>query len=113
MSFRHRMLLALILLGAAPSAVLVAGWAATLLRFNPARSSQAALEPVGRTGKELLGALDTPRPGPIEHRALHEHVRELNKALSLSRSGLAYSRYRAGRPGPPPARAGGGAAVRP
>ena len=95
MSFRHRILLALILLGAAPSAVLVAGWAATLLRFNPARSSQAALEPVGRTGKELLRALDTTRLGPIEHRALHEHVRELNKALSLSRSGLAYSRYRA------------------
>jgi signal transduction histidine kinase len=95
MSFRHRILLALILLGAAPSAVLVAGWAATLLRFNPARSSQAALEPVRATGKELLRALDTTRLDPVEHRALHAHVRELNKALSLSRSGLAYSRYRA------------------
>src|ERR1041385_2179111 len=95
MSFRHRILLALILLGAAPSAVLVAGWAATLLRFNPARSSQAALEPVRATGRALLRALDTPRLDPVEHRALHAHVRELNKALSLSRSGLAYSRYRA------------------
>src|ERR1051325_4315618 len=95
MSFRHRILLALILLGAAPSAWLAAGWAAPLLRFNPARSSQAALEPVRATGKELLRALDTTRLDPVEHRALHAHVRELNKALSLSRSGLAYSRYRA------------------
>src|ERR1041385_5633454 len=95
MSFRHRILLALILLGAAPSAVLVAGWAATLLRVNPARSSQAALEPVRATGRELLRALDTTRLDPVEHRALHAPVRELNKALSLSRSGLAYSRYRA------------------
>src|SRR5689334_4768600 len=90
MSFRHRILLALLLLGAAPSAVLVAGWAATLLRFNPARSSQAALEPVGRTGRELLKVLDTTRLDPVEHRALHAHTRELNNALNRSRSGLAY-----------------------
>jgi len=95
MSFRHRILLALLLLGAAPSAVLVAGWAATLLRFNPARSSQAALEPVRATGRELLKVLDTTRLDPGEHRALHAHTRALNNALSLSRSGLAYSRYRA------------------
>src|ERR1041385_9442993 len=94
MSFRHRILLALILLGGGAAAVLVAGWAAPLLRSTPARSSQAALEPVRATGRELLRALDTTRLDPVEHRALHAHVRELNKALSLSRSGLAYSRYR-------------------
>jgi signal transduction histidine kinase len=95
MSFRHRILLALVLLGAVPSAVAVAGWALTLLRFNPARSSQVALAPVRNSARELLRVLDTTRLAPAEHRALHDHVDSLNKSLNLSRRGFFYSRYRA------------------
>ncbi len=94
LSFRNRILLALLLLGAVPSAFLVAGWAATLLRFNPARSSQRVLEPVRETGRELLGVLDTTRLSQAELRALHAHTRALNSALTLSTRGFWYQRYK-------------------
>ena len=99
MSFRHRILLALVLLGAVPSAVAVAGWSLTLLRFNPARTSQVALAPVRNSARELLRALDTTRLDSTEHRALREHVEALNGALNLSQRGFFYSRYRAGAMG--------------
>jgi signal transduction histidine kinase len=94
LSFRHRILLALLLLGAVPSAFLIAGWAATLLRFNPATTSQVALEPIRTSGRALLQVLDTTRMGPAEHRALHAHMKALNSALTLSQRGVAYSKYK-------------------
>ena len=92
-SFRNRILLALLLLGAVPSAFLSAGLVVTLLKFNPARATQAALQPVRKSGKALLDALDTTKLSPPEHRALQEHVDSLNRMLSLSRRGFFYSRY--------------------
>jgi signal transduction histidine kinase len=92
--FRHRILLALLLLGAVPSAFMVAGWAVTLLRFNPARSSLFVLEPIKKTGSNLLAVLDTTRMSPVEHQALHKHVEALNRALNTSRKGFFYNRYK-------------------
>jgi signal transduction histidine kinase len=96
LSFRSRILLALLLLGAVPSAFLSAGLVVTLLRFNPARATQAALEPVRSSGKALLDVLDTLRLNPREHRALHDHVGALNRAITFSRRGFFYSRYKTG-----------------
>ncbi|MGH7559791.1 MAG: sensor histidine kinase [Gemmatimonadales bacterium] len=95
LSFRHRLLIALLLLGALPSSVLIVGWAATLLRYNPARASQAALEPVRSSGRQLLRVLDTARLSRPEQRALHSHVDSLNAALTTSRRALFFARYRA------------------
>ena len=67
-SFRQRILLVLLLLGAVPAALLGGGLVATLLGINPARSSRAALEPVKTSGRELLRVLDTTRMSPAEHR---------------------------------------------
>jgi two-component system nitrogen regulation sensor histidine kinase NtrY len=92
--FRHRILLTLLLLGALPSAVLVAGWAATLLRFNPAKTSQAALKPVLETGRGLLRVLDTTRMSPAEHRALHAHVKAIEDGYTYSVQGFNYSRLK-------------------
>jgi signal transduction histidine kinase len=92
--FRHRVLLAVLLLGALPSAVLMAGWAWTLLRFNPARASQIALEPVRSSALGLLRALDTTRLSPAEDRALRAHVDSLNVALTRSHQAFAFGRYR-------------------
>jgi signal transduction histidine kinase len=105
-SFRNRILLALLLLGAVPSAFLGAGWVYTLLRVNPARSSQAALEPVRISGLNLLLALDSLRLDSLQRngvhqldslqrRAFNEHVRALNTSLQKSNAGFYYSRYRA------------------
>lgn len=93
--FRHRILLTLLLLGALPSAFLVLGWAATILRFNPARTSQIALGPVLDSGRELYRVLDTTRMSPAEHRALHAHIRELNRSVTVSSRAFLYSRWKA------------------
>jgi signal transduction histidine kinase len=94
--FRHRILLSLLLLGAVPSALLVVGWAVTLLRTNPARASQVAFRPVRESGRDLLRVLDTTRMGLDEHRALHAHVKALENAIISSQTGFAYSRYKTG-----------------
>ena len=93
-SFRQRILLVLLLLGAVPSAFLGGGWALTLLRFNPVRSSQASLEPVKTTGRELVRAIDTTRLSPTEQRALHSHVRALEGLLVRTQRGFFYARYK-------------------
>lgn len=92
-SFRHRILLALLLLGAVPSSILIAGWARTLLRNNPARASQLALEPVRLSGRALLGVLDTTRLAPAELAALRNHTDALNEALRSSQRALVIGRY--------------------
>lgn len=92
--FRHRILLSLLLLGAVPSALLVGGWAATLLNSNPARASRAALQPVSETGRDLLRALDTTRMSLEEHRALHAHVKALESSIISSETGFAYSKLK-------------------
>ena len=94
--FRHRILLSLLLLGAVPSALLVAGLAIVLLRTNPARASQEALRPVRESGRELLRVLDTTRMGLDEHRALHAHVKALESAIIGSQQGFEYSRLKTG-----------------
>ena len=106
LGFRNRILLALLLLGAVPSAILSVGWVSTLLQFNPARSSRAVLDTVRVTGQHLLETLDStrlraePAPGPArftprESLALDEHVKAINVALIRSESGFHYARLRA------------------
>ncbi len=88
-SFRQRILLVLMLLGAVPAALLGGGWAVTLLRINPARHSRAALEPVGTSGRELIRAFDTTRMGAAELRAFQARVQALEKQLTLSQIAVA------------------------
>ncbi len=107
LAFRNRILLALLLLGAAPSAILSAGWVWSLLQYNPARSSRFVLDTVRVTGQTLLETLDSTRlashlaPGepvpftPRESLALDEHVKAINLALIRSESGFHYARLRA------------------
>ena len=106
LAFRNRILLALLLLGALPSAILSAGWVWSLLQYNPARSSRFVLDTVRVTGQNLLETLDstrlqgapTPGPGhftPRESVALNEHVKAINVALIRSESGFHYARLRA------------------
>ena len=105
-SFRNRILLALLLLGAVPSAILSAGWVLTLLRVNPARSSEVALSPVRESGLKVLFAFDSVRLDSLrrsgtavldslQRGALDTHTAAINRALSLSRRGFFYSRYKA------------------
>src|SRR5206468_11085383 len=93
-SFRNRILLALLLLGALPTSVILVGWAYTLLRNNPAKASQAALQPVRTSGRKLLEVLDTAALSPVEREALRTHRDVLNLALARSQRAVAFNRYR-------------------
>ncbi|HJS47775.1 MAG TPA: HAMP domain-containing sensor histidine kinase [Gemmatimonadales bacterium] len=93
LSFRHRILLVIVLVGAVPTAIAVVGWAVTLKVGNPARASRAAIEQLGSSGRTLLDALDTTRLTPGGRAALDAHAGELSEALSLSRQADAYARY--------------------
>ncbi len=92
LSFRSRITLALLLLGA-PSAGAVLAWAYSVLSGNPARAAQAALQPVARTGRRLLEAVDTTTLGPGALEALNEHRDALREQLRLTRSAVEYKRF--------------------
>ena len=86
-SFRQRILLVLLLLGAVPAALLGGGLVATLLRINPARSSRAASSP----SKPAVVSCSGPRHHPDESgraSALHAHIRALEGSLIRSQQGF-------------------------
>lgn len=95
-TFRQRILLVLIALGAVPTAVVILGWALTLRTNNPAVAARAALENVATSGRALIETVDTVRLRPAERRALAEHAEELNRALGRTQAAEAYSRYYSG-----------------
>jgi signal transduction histidine kinase len=71
----------------------VLAWGYSVLSGNPARAAQAALQPVARTGRRLLEAVDTTAltPGALE--ALNEHRDALREQLRLTRSAVEYKRF--------------------
>ncbi len=86
-SFRNRILLALILLGVLPTSLGIVALAVSLRRNNTPRAVSAALAPVAKTGRELLQVIDTTGLSAIERRALRTHADSLNR--SMGRTGFA------------------------
>ena len=93
LAFRNRILLVLILLGAVPGTILTTGWVITVVRYNPARSSRAALEPIRASGQTLLETLNSVVLPEAAAEAVSAHVDSINKSLILSQRGYYYSRY--------------------
>jgi signal transduction histidine kinase len=91
--FRHRILLVLFALGTIPTAVAILGWALTVRATGPGGQSRAALDELGASGRVLIETLDTTRMTVNERRALAEHTRELNSALSRIQRAEASSRF--------------------
>jgi signal transduction histidine kinase len=92
LTFRSRITLALLVLGA-PSAGAVFAWAYSALNSNPAKVAQAALQPVGRTGRRLLEAIDTTAMSPDALEALRDHRDVLREQLRVTRSAVTYKRF--------------------
>lgn len=92
-SFRNRILLALLLLGAVPTSIGIIGLAEILRRSTPV-AGRATLEEMGTSGRALLAVIDTSRLEPTERSALQIHLQQLNRALSLARGAAAYSEAR-------------------
>jgi signal transduction histidine kinase len=93
LSFRGRILLILICLGALPTAVAVLGWGLTLRASGPTVGPRQALEEVGSTGRALLQTLDTTRLTPEERGALTRHAATLNAALGRFQRAETFGRY--------------------
>jgi signal transduction histidine kinase len=94
LSFRKRILLALLLLGALPASLAVLGWVVSLRNSNPAVAGRTAIEDIGASGRDLLRALDSTRLTDPELEALREHTGTLNQALGRSQRAEAFSRMK-------------------
>jgi signal transduction histidine kinase len=94
LSFRKRILLALLLLGALPASLAVLGWVVSLRSSNPAVAGRSAIEDIGASGRDLLRALDSTRLTEPELEALREHTGTLNQALGRSQRAEAFSRMK-------------------
>jgi len=92
-SFRNRILLALVILGAAPTTLGILGLAESLRR-NTAVAGSGTMEELGSSGRALLASIDTTRLEPTERSALQVHLVQLNRALSLARGAVPYSKAR-------------------
>jgi signal transduction histidine kinase len=93
LSFRQRILLTLILLGAVPTAVAILGWALTVRSTTPAAGALRAMEDVGASGRILLQTLDSTRLQPAERHALSDHAAKLNRALGQLQRVNTFGRY--------------------
>lgn len=92
-SFRNRILLALVLLGAAPTTLGIFGLV-EMLRRSTAVAGRAQMEELGSSGRILLAEMDTTRLTAAEREVLQTHLGQLNRALSLARSAVPYSEAR-------------------
>ena len=95
LSFRKRILTALLLLGALPASLAFVGWVWTIRTNNPAVAGRAAFEELGATGRDLLRVLDTTGLTPPELEVLRDHTSTLNAALARSQRAEAFSRMKA------------------
>jgi signal transduction histidine kinase len=93
LSFRNRILLALIALGAVPTAAALVALALVVRSANPATATRVAIEQVARTGRTLVETVDSTRLGPAERRALAAHAQELNDALRRVQRAETYASY--------------------
>lgn len=96
LSFRHRILLVLIVLGTVPTTAALIGWALTLRANDPVAAGRGAIERVGESGRGLLEALDTTRLRRAEREAFRHHIAELNEALSRVQQASTYTRIYSG-----------------
>lgn len=93
LTFRQRILLIIVLVGAVPTAIAIVGWAMTLKVGNPAAATRAAIEQIGGSGRTFLATVDTTRLTPAERAALDAHAEQLSEALVRSRQADTYARY--------------------
>jgi len=93
LTFRQRILWALLALGVLPTSAVLVSWALTLQNGSTAEAMQSAVAESGQSGRVLLQTLDTTRLSRAERKALADHAVALNNVLSRAQQISAYSRY--------------------
>jgi signal transduction histidine kinase len=93
LSFRKRILLAMLVFGVLPTVVGIIGWAYYFRNQTPAIAGRLAFEEVGTTGRHLLRTLDTTRLSEEEREVLREHAVVLNRNLRLAQRAEPFSEF--------------------
>ena len=93
LTFRQRILWALLALGVLPTSAVLVSWALTLQNSSTAEAMRTAVAESGNTGRVLVETLDTTKLTLPERRALAAHTASLSAVLTRAQQVSAYSRY--------------------
>ncbi|MBW8772449.1 MAG: HAMP domain-containing histidine kinase [Gemmatimonadetes bacterium] len=93
LTFRQRILWALLALGVLPTSAVLVSWALTLQNGSTAEAMRTAVDSSGTTGRALIETLDTSRLSGAERRALAVHKAALSAVLTRAQQVTSYSKY--------------------
>jgi two-component system nitrogen regulation sensor histidine kinase NtrY len=93
LTFRQRILWALLALGVLPTGAVLVTWALTLQSGSTADAMRQAVAESGTSGRVLIETLDTTRLSRIERRALNDHAAALSRVLTRAQQISNYSKY--------------------
>lgn len=93
LTFRQRILWALLALGVLPTSAVLVSWALTLQNSTTTEAMRTAVAETGNSGRVLIETLDTTKLTRAERSALNEHVAALSTVLSRTQQISAYSKY--------------------
>ncbi|MEO6067355.1 MAG: HAMP domain-containing sensor histidine kinase [Gemmatimonadales bacterium] len=93
LTFRQRILWALLALGVLPTGAVLVSWALTLQNSSTAEAMRTAVAASGNSGRVLIQTLDTTRLTRAERKALADHAAALSTVLSRTQQISAYSKY--------------------
>jgi signal transduction histidine kinase len=91
LSFRKRILLAMLVFGVLPTVGGIVGWTVALRNRTAAPAGRIAFEELAATGRHLLRVSDTTRMTPEERAVLREHTAVLNSSLRQAQQAERYS----------------------
>jgi len=93
LTFRQRILWALLALGVLPTSAVLVSWALTLQNSSTTEAMRNAVAATGSSGRVLLETLDTTRLSARERLALAEHRAALSTVITRSQQISSYSKY--------------------
>ena len=93
LTFRQRILWALLALGVLPTSAVLVSWALTLQNSPTTEAMRTAVAATGSSGRVLIETLDTTKLTRAERKALADHATALSSVLSRSQQISAYRKY--------------------
>lgn len=93
LTFRQRILWALLALGVVPTGAVLVTWALTLQNGSTAEAMRNGVVATGNSGRALLQSLDTTKLTHLERTALAQHAEALSTLLSRTQQISSYNRY--------------------
>ena len=93
LTFRQRILWALLALGVVPTGTVLVSWALTIQNSSTAEAMRKAVVETGNSGRVLVETLDTTKLTLPERRALAAHQAALSAVLTRTQQVTSYSKY--------------------